>query len=50
MLPEELQYVFVLLGRLDVADGEQTLEVGQFRPNLVTAQTGSLMELVSCRH
>ena len=35
MIPEELQYVLILLCRLDIANGEQPLEMGEFCPDLM---------------
>ena len=50
MLSEELEYVFVLLGWMDISDGQKPLEVRQSGPHLMTPQIGALMQLVRCGH
>ena len=50
MIPEELQYVLILLGRLDVTNGKQSLEMREFCPDLMIAQTCALVELMCGSH
>ena len=50
MLSEELEYVFVLLGGMDISDGQKPLEMHQFGPHLMSPQIGALVQLVRCSH
>ena len=50
MFSEELEYVFVLLGWMEVSYGQKSLEVRQFGPHLMPPQIGALVQLVRCGH